>query len=170
MGGRRGAGAHGANLAPARAPSKAGRRVRPAQSRRQRRGATRFQRGAARAFDSDGPQAHRGPKQFVTTPPPPNRPDATVIMSVQAVVAPVPLRPTEPRRLLYLVRAVDDQWEVFFGHTAERGLFATRAEALAAARAAARLHWSTQGQPSGVNVEVEGAFRLSALYGTETPA
>jgi hypothetical protein len=108
-------------------------------------------------------------KQFVTIPPPP-RPDATVIMSVQAVVAPVPLRPSEPRRLLYLVRAVGNRWEVFYGHTAERELFANRADALAAARAAARLHWSTQGKPSGVNVEVDGAFRLSALYGTETPA
>lgn len=101
-----------------------------------------------------------------------NRPpaDATIVMLVQPEQLPVIEKTREPRRLLYTVQAADDQWEVTDAITRATSRFDLQQEALVAARAAARLHWSTNGKPSGVTLEIDGASRLVALYGTEIPA
>jgi hypothetical protein len=96
--------------------------------------------------------------------------DPTIVMMVQPEQLPVIEKTREPRRLLYKVHAAGEQWEVTYGNTGETALFDTQPEALLAARTAARAHWAAQSQPSGVTLEIGGASRLVALYGTEIPA
>jgi hypothetical protein len=56
-------------------------------------------------------------------------------------------------RFLYLVQAVGAQWELVFGEGGSRFLYDSEAEALDAARTAARLHRLSQSQPSGVAIQ-----------------
>jgi hypothetical protein len=54
-------------------------------------------------------------------------------------------------RFLYYVRpAAGGAWELQFGFDGTRFTYPTEAEALAAAREAARLHWESAREPSGV--------------------
>jgi hypothetical protein len=100
----------------------------------------------------------------------PHAPANPTVMLVQVNALPVIEKTREPRRLLFTVRAAGEQWEVTFGNTGETTLFELQPDALQAARAAARKHWSTNTQPSGVALEADGGSRLVALYGTENPA
>ena len=69
-------------------------------------------------------------------------------------------------RFYYLVRPLDDQWEVAFGGTGERFAYGTRSEAIQVAKGAARLHWETRNELSGVQAEdANGRVRTVASYG-----
>jgi hypothetical protein len=70
-------------------------------------------------------------------------------------------------RFLYYVNAGSDTWELLFGLGGNRFTFATEHEALDAARAAARLHWETLHEPSGVYLVSPSAGRqLLDIFGT----
>ena len=98
--------------------------------------------------------------------------DPTVMMSsasLQAAPAPAPPKP-QPKpssRVLYKVRASGEQWEVFNTSTNEHHLYATREEALFAARADARGLWIRENHPTRVELDADGTHSLVALYGAE---
>jgi hypothetical protein len=98
--------------------------------------------------------------------PPPRDIGSTVVMSVQSIKLPAPERAPTVHRLWYLVRPAADRWEVVLP-TSECVEFATFGEALLAARATARECWSSQGQPTGVNVDEAGKVHFAALYGRD---
>ena len=59
-------------------------------------------------------------------------------------------------RYLYIVRPSCGQWEVGFGENGSCFLYAGREEACEVARGAARLHWETRNEPSGVRLDLPG--------------
>ena len=70
-------------------------------------------------------------------------------------------------RFLYYVRPGEDNWELQFGFDGTCFSFADQDEALAAARMAAKLHWETQREPSGVYLVSPSAGRLLLdIFGT----
>ena len=70
------------------------------------------------------------------------------------------------RRFDYLVRRVGGRWEVAFGPGGSQFVYESRHEAVQVARGAARLHWETRHEPSGVVlVDDDGDARLVADYG-----
>jgi hypothetical protein len=104
----------------------------------------------------------------------PNRPpdpEATIMMSSTALKRPEP-KPapnTSANRLVYVVRASGDGWEVVAGEGGGIAQYATRQEAVMAARTDARERWSAHGQPSRVTMEIDGATQMLALYGSDIP-
>jgi len=69
-------------------------------------------------------------------------------------------------RFFYVVRPALGQWEVGFGENGSRFLYAGREEAEQVACGAARLHWETRHEPSGVCLELPGERpREIATYG-----
>ena len=75
-------------------------------------------------------------------------------------------------RYVYLVRPKGDLWELSFGAGRENGvLFATQGEAVSQADAMARGRWESQGELSGVRVEIPGdESTYLATYGVEAVA
>ena len=70
-------------------------------------------------------------------------------------------------RFLYYVSPGSDGWELLFGFDGTRFTFPSEEEALAAARMAARMHWETMREPSGVYLVSPSAGRqLLEIYGT----
>lgn len=77
-------------------------------------------------------------------------------------------------RFFYLVCPYGAKWEVSFGQGGSRFLYGSREEAIQVARGAARLHWESRGDPSGVRLELPGhgvevVASYGALLGMETP-
>ena len=69
-------------------------------------------------------------------------------------------------RFFYVVRPALGQWEVGFGEHGSRFVYAGREEAEQVACGAARLHWETRHEPSGVCLELPGERpREIATYG-----
>jgi hypothetical protein len=72
-------------------------------------------------------------------------------------------------RYLYIVRPSLGQWEVGFGENGTCFLYAGRDEAVEVARGAARLHWETRNEPSGVRLDLPGEGpREIAAFGPST--
>ena len=59
-------------------------------------------------------------------------------------------------RFFYLVRPVGAKWEVSFGEGGSRFLYGSQEEAVQVARGAAKLHWESRGDPSGVRLDLPG--------------
>jgi len=57
-------------------------------------------------------------------------------------------------RFFYVVRPSLAKWELTFGEQGSRFLYDSREEALQVACGAARLHWETRQQASGVRLEL----------------
>ena len=71
-----------------------------------------------------------------------------------------------PARLYYIVRPRADQWEVRGGLDGAPSTFVSANEALRMAKGAARKHWQSCGEPSGVLVEqADSSAREEALFG-----
>jgi hypothetical protein len=102
----------------------------------------------------------------------PSPTEPTVMMSAQVGHPPAPAKPAAKpsMRVLYKVRAVGDQWEVNNTSTQEHHLYATREEALFAARADARSLWVKDNAPTRVELDADGSHHLVALYGAEPMA
>ena len=99
--------------------------------------------------------------------------DPTVLMSARIDPAPVPTPKPDPKpsiRVLFKVRLSGDQWEVNNTSTNEHHLYATREDALFAARADARSMWTKQNTPTRVELDADGSHHLVALYGAEPMA
>ena len=72
-------------------------------------------------------------------------------------------------RFLYYVSPGADGWDLVFGFDGTRFTFPTEEDALAGARMAARAHWETLREPSGVYLVSPSAGRqLLEIYGTRT--
>lgn len=103
----------------------------------------------------------------------PNRPDpeATIMMSSTALKRPEPKQApnTSANRLVYVVRPSGDAWEVVAGEGGGIHQYASKQEALMAARTDARERWSAHGQPSRVTMEIDGVTQMVALYGSDIP-
>ena len=71
-----------------------------------------------------------------------------------------------PARFYYIVRPSADQWEVRVGLQGAPITYVSAHEALQVARGAARQHWQSRGEPSGVLVEAaDCSAREEALFG-----
>jgi hypothetical protein len=70
-------------------------------------------------------------------------------------------------RFFYVVRPIGEQWEVTFSETEGGSVFvyATRHEALQVARGAAKLHWETRQEFSGVEVREGDRKRVVGKFG-----
>jgi hypothetical protein len=72
-------------------------------------------------------------------------------------------------RFLYYVSPSADGWDLVFGFDGTRFTFPTEDDALAGARLAARTHWETLREPSGVYLVSPSAGRqLLEIFGTRT--
>ena len=70
----------------------------------------------------------------------------------------------------YRVRPAGDRWEVCLGIPQSSFVYDTLAEARQVARGAAKLHWETRGEPSGVLIELpERDPELDCRYGSSAP-
>lgn len=70
-------------------------------------------------------------------------------------------------RFLYYVNPGPEGWDLVFGFDGTRFTFAEQDDALAAARVAAKLHWETLREPSGVYLVSPSAGRqLLEIFGT----
>ena len=71
-----------------------------------------------------------------------------------------------PARIYYIVRPSADRWEVRSGLDGAPSTFVSAQEALQAAKGAARKHWQSRGEPSGVLFELaDSSAREEALFG-----
>ena len=68
-------------------------------------------------------------------------------------------------RFFYLVKPVLGKWEVTFGQGGTRFVYESRFEALEVARGAAKMHWTTRNEPSGVLVEEDGDRKELHVFG-----
>ena len=69
-------------------------------------------------------------------------------------------------RFYYVVRPSLAKWELTFGEQGSRFLYDSREEAVQVACGAARLHWETRAQASGVRLEVDAHDpEVVATYG-----
>ena len=69
------------------------------------------------------------------------------------------------QRFFYLVRHSAGKWEVSFGEDGTRFLYDSLSEAMQIARGAARLHWETRHEPSGVVFESRGPGSVECEFG-----
>ena len=101
----------------------------------------------------------------------PPDPEATIMMSSTALKRPEPKQApnTSANRLVYVVRVSGDHWEVVAGEGGGIAQYASKQEALMAARTEARERWSAHGQPSRVTMEIDGVTQMIALYGSDIP-
>jgi hypothetical protein len=73
-------------------------------------------------------------------------------------------------RFFYVVRPSFGQWEVTFGEHGSRFLYSGKDEAIQVATGAARLHWESRHEPSGVRLEQPGhAPSDIASFGQKRP-
>jgi hypothetical protein len=74
-------------------------------------------------------------------------------------------------RFFYVVRPSVGKWEVSFGEHGSCFLYAGKDEAVQVATGAARMHWESRQEPSGVRLEVPGQeITEVAVFGDRGPA
>ena len=73
--------------------------------------------------------------------------------------------PRNEDRFLFVVRSMCGAWEVTFGAHGACFRFETRAGAIAMAERAAKMHWQTALEPSGVQVIEEDMHEVVAVFG-----
>jgi hypothetical protein len=74
-------------------------------------------------------------------------------------------------RFFYVVRPSLGKWEVSFGENGSCFLYAGKDEAVQVATGAARMHWETRQEPSGVRLEVPGqSVTELAVFGDRNAA
>jgi hypothetical protein len=74
-------------------------------------------------------------------------------------------------RFFYVVRPSVGQWEVTFGENGSRFLYGHKEEALQVATGAARMHWESRQEPSGVRLEIPGQAATEVVaFGQRRPA
>ena len=68
-------------------------------------------------------------------------------------------------RFFYLVKPAQGKWEVTFGRGGTRFVYESRFEALEVARGAAKMHWTSRNEPSGVRVDEDGGLKELHAFG-----
>ena len=71
-------------------------------------------------------------------------------------------------RFRYFVVKSGTNWEIKFDGQTERFLYQTQAQAMQAAKEAARANWDNHGRPSEVTIQgTDGQWRASDTYGND---
>ena len=93
-------------------------------------------------------------------------------MTVPIIESPVSTSPASSAGVpgdgcfFYNVRQLESVWEVTFGVTGSRFVYRSREQAEEVAQGAARQHWESRGEESGVLVEDgQGDIQVLARYG-----